>query len=120
MPITLCYHIGYNCNLDCDYCLSKNNDVRHSAINLVKHIQYMSAWRPLRVVISGGEPLMYVDELSKILQCLREKGINSFISTNGTLIEKEYFKLQGLPDWYDIIKSEGKMVFPKSLKELTF
>ena len=101
-PITLCYHIGYKCNLNCDYCLSKNGVNGASAKNLINYIKYIKDWKPLRIVISGGEPLLYIKELSAILKCLKDSNINTFVSTNGTLIEKEYSKIRGLVDWYDI------------------
>lgn len=101
-PITLCYHIGYECNLDCDYCLSKNVASQPITTDLSDFIQYISNWKPLRLVISGGEPLIYMDKLVRILSGLKEKGINTFVSTNGILITKEYSRLRGLVDWYDI------------------
>ena len=101
-PVTLCYHIGYKCNLNCDYCLSKNNINETSTKNLINYIKYIKEWEPLRVVISGGEPLLYIKELSKILKCLKDNNINTFVSTNGTLIKEEYSKIRGLVDWYDI------------------
>lgn len=101
-PITLCYHIGYNCNLKCDYCLSKNVITQQVKTDLDDYIEYIKGWNPLRLVISGGEPLLYMDKLVRILEKLKNQGIYTFLSTNGILIKKEYFRLQGLVDWYDI------------------
>lgn len=101
-PITLCYHIGYKCNLSCDYCLSQN--VAHTPVStdLTDYIQYLDAWRPLRLVISGGEPLLYMDTLEPILKQLKDYKIVTFLSTNGILLRNEYTHLHGLVDWYDI------------------
>lgn len=101
-PITLCYHIGYGCNLACDYCLSQNNAQQKTETDLRDFIGYIKQWRPLRLVISGGEPLMYLDRLAAILGKLKDNGIHTFLSTNGTLIRDAYPKLRGFVDWYDI------------------
>lgn len=101
-PITLCYHIGYDCNLDCDYCLSKNSISQSVSTDLLDYIEYIKKWKPLRLVVSGGEPLLYIDKLVAILKELKRNGINTFLSTNGILVKKEYSKLRGLVDWYDI------------------
>ena len=102
MPITLCYHIGYQCNLNCNYCISKNKTDIITSKGLSDYITYIASWKPLRVVISGGEPLIYSDRLLKTLRCLKENDIYTFISTNGILVKKEYNRIKGLVDWYDI------------------
>lgn len=101
-PITFCYHIGYDCNLSCDYCLSKNNITKYTEKDLSNYIKYIEEWKPLRVVISGGEPLIYINKLSKILKHLKSNGINTIVSTNGILIKEVYSKVRSLIDWYDI------------------
>ena len=101
-PITLCYNIGYNCNLSCDYCLAKHRKSRIEKMNILDVVDLIKGWRPLRIVISGGEPLMYSNELYKVLVALKENGINTFVSTNGILVEETYSDLKGLIDWYDI------------------
>lgn len=101
-PITLCYHIGYKCNLNCDYCLSQNVSSAPVLTDIREYIQYLDTWHPLRLVISGGEPLLYMDKLKPILKQLKDCNIVTFLSTNGILLRKEYPHLRGLVNWYDI------------------
>jgi len=96
---TLCIKpIGDACNLQCLYCFNPHLQKRiiltaknlKSALNKLRH-------RELRILISGGEPLLcsksYMNEL---LQCIVDElgaNVQIQIQTNGTLIDEEWLKL---------------------------
>lgn len=57
--------------------------------------------------ITGGEPLLWANELMVLLPLLREKRLRIYLETNGTLPEQ---LLQVLP-WVDIISMDIKLPF---------
>lgn len=57
--------------------------------------------------VTGGEPLLWADELQVLLPFLKEKGLNIYLETNGTLPER---LLQILP-MVDIISMDIKLPF---------
>jgi len=57
--------------------------------------------------ITGGEPLLWVDELQVLLPFLKEKGLTIYLETNGTLPDQ---LLQILP-MVDIISMDIKLPF---------
>ncbi|TGE32391.1 7-carboxy-7-deazaguanine synthase QueE [Desulfosporosinus sp. Sb-LF] len=57
--------------------------------------------------ITGGEPLLWADELQVLLPILKEKGLTIYLETNGTLPDQ---LLKVLP-WVDIISMDIKLPF---------
>ena len=57
--------------------------------------------------VTGGEPLLWANELQVLLPLLKDKGLNIYLETNGTLPEQ---LLQVLP-WVDIISMDIKLPF---------
>jgi organic radical activating enzyme len=93
------------CNLDCDYCdTAASREVHRSFCSVEKtpgHGDFAFMQNPLEVPdvveaiaplakhgdvsITGGEPLLQVDFLVKLLPALRSKGYRVHLETNGTL-----------------------------------
>lgn len=91
-PRYLQLEISKNCNLKCVGCYRQDNtscvDLKGERSLTLKAIQETLAMIPtVRTVtfLGDGEPLM-APELGKILRYLADKGINSWITTNGTLL----------------------------------
>ena len=57
--------------------------------------------------VTGGEPLLWADELEVLLPFLKEKGLNIYLETNGTLPDQ---LLQILP-MVDVISMDIKLPF---------
>lgn len=57
--------------------------------------------------VTGGEPLLWANELQVLLPFLREKRLNIYLETNGTLPDQ---LLQVLP-WLDVISMDIKLPF---------
>ena len=87
------------CNLRCTFC--DTNHQPHSMMSLPQIVdevmRYPSA--PL-IVITGGEPALYVDD--ELIKALKMTGKNIAIETNGTL---------PLPDGIDWVTLSPKMAF---------
>lgn len=73
------------CNLNCDFCDTKyswNEEGKYSINDALEFIiKNENKYR--HVVLTGGEPLLYQDDLKLLLQCF--PSINYTIETNGTI-----------------------------------
>ena len=100
-PLTVCYHIGYACNLQCPFCSSKGRQ-KYADISEETLCEFISRYQIPRVVISGGEPFLYPDKLKKVLCAIKECGAYTFVSTNGTQLDAVSDELLKCIDWIDI------------------
>lgn len=83
--------IGENCNLDCKYCFvnkDKNNKFTRfdDLYNLIKRLEYKN----LILTFSGGEPLLYIDEIIKIVTEVKPNSVD--ILTNGLLLNNDLIR----------------------------
>ncbi|HEX7444999.1 MAG TPA: 7-carboxy-7-deazaguanine synthase QueE [Methanothrix sp.] len=70
-----------DCNLRCEGCDTDQKAVRIVALSsLWEEIKLLGP----RVVITGGEPTLQMDELSKLITLLHGAGVEIHIETNGT------------------------------------
>ena len=127
-PCTVAWEITLECNLDCCYCFSKSfTDVgtpHHELIDKISNdIQNAEV---MRVILTGGEPLIDLEKLFYILHKLSKIEIGMILSTNGTLIDNNIAKkisryisavqisLDGKQNTHDMIK--GKGTFNKTIE----
>lgn len=99
-PISVCVHVGRRCNLSCDYCLSDSGPQRPSGTGTLA--DYMSAimqWAPLRIVWSGGEPMLHRN-IGDFMGITKQHGCVNILTTNGTMAPRP--ALAPLTDWADI------------------
>lgn len=115
-----------NCNLKCPYCDTVTTMPRQLRIEtqpgsgifdksenpvfidkLIELLQTYDFSLHHSLSITGGEPLLWGNELGVLLPSLKEKGIKIYLETNGTLPDK---LLQVLP-WVDIISMDIKLPF---------
>jgi 7-carboxy-7-deazaguanine synthase len=73
------------CNLHCSWCdtpVSQSGGSEMTIDTISEHI-----WRtnPPYVCVTGGEPLLQIDELERLLSSLHKRGTAIDIETNGTL-----------------------------------
>ncbi|MGI6120619.1 MAG: 7-carboxy-7-deazaguanine synthase QueE [Desulfosporosinus sp.] len=114
------------CNLTCPYCDTKKSVPEQFRIEKVPGTRVFSKMEnpiPLdklfyllqiydftihhSLSVTGGEPLLWADELQALLPYIREKGLNIYLETNGTLPDR---LLQLLP-LIDIISMDIKLPF---------
>lgn len=87
---TIMYDITTNCNLRCRHCYNANflSDENYVEVDVEKIFNAFSKIEFKSIVIQGGEPLM-VSNLEELIEKFRQKGVNVFVTTNGTLLSKE-------------------------------
>lgn len=114
------------CNLACPYCDTESKvpaqfriekvpgtrlfDMIDNPIPLDKLLVLLQAYDfPIHhsLSITGGEPLLWADELQVLLPILKEKGLNIYLETNGTLPDQ---LLQILP-MVDVISMDIKLPY---------
>lgn len=80
------------CNFHCKYCCRYfvKGDKYIPAEDCIKIIKDIDSLK--RVKLSGGEVIIYFNECVKILNYCREKGIQTQINTNGSLLNKNKIK----------------------------
>jgi MoaA/NifB/PqqE/SkfB family radical SAM enzyme len=93
-PCTVTWEITLECNLDCCYCFSKNStDVGTLRYELIDKIfDNIKNAEVMRVILTGGEPLIDLEKLFYILHKLSMIEIGVILSTNGTLLDDNLAK----------------------------
>ncbi len=85
-----------SCNLKCQHCYSGSENRKYenelTTTEAKKLMDDLSDFKVPVILISGGEPLIRED-LPEVLQYARSRSIRCTVSTNGTLIDKEYAKV---------------------------
>lgn len=115
-----------NCNLKCPYCDTATMTPDHlrmetkagsaafkmtenpvSIEKLIALLQIYDLAEHHSLSVTGGEPLLWANELRALLPFLKEKGIKIYLETNGTLPEH----LLEILNWVDIISMDIKLPF---------
>lgn len=117
------FQITDRCNLHCRHCYvgdGFHQDIPFSKI--VKVLREFEEIQGLRLLLSGGEPLLHPD-FWKINNLLRNHEFRSVLLSNGTLINKENAKrlrvhevqisLDGMKEGHESVRGEG--TFEKAL-----
>lgn len=102
-------YLNNYCNLNCKYCFYNSKPTSKlsiysfkKALNIfIKHAKQPS------ITILGGEPLLNMYELKKILKISSSKKIPITVFTNGTLIDKNYKKLVNKYNLNTVISIDG-------------
>lgn len=98
---------GYGCNFRCKYCFEQEKDFAYKNIsmtdetisNVSKYINFLLSEKlqdaeELVLCFYGGEPLLYLDIIEKIINnFINDKRVNFNIITNGSLIKENINKL---------------------------
>ncbi|HOW56630.1 MAG TPA: 12,18-didecarboxysiroheme deacetylase [Smithellaceae bacterium] len=89
------WNITRRCNLRCLHCYSNSQDIPFAGELTTeegkKVIEDLAQFGAPVILFSGGEPLMRPD-LPELAQYAVDKGLRAVISTNGTLITREWAK----------------------------
>ena len=102
--ILLYWDITNKCNLRCIHCCAnagegvKENISLNDCLNIARCI---TAAKPSRIIISGGEPLVH-PYFKEIITCLRANNNKMTLMTNGTLIDLEMAKF--IKKHFDIVE----------------
>lgn len=74
--------LGFRCNQDCDFCF-QGRDWTQPPLELQRRwLHQMLATHPQRLVLSGGEPTLYLAELLEFTATARAAGVPVFVQSN--------------------------------------
>ena len=73
------------CNLSCDFCDTNYAKTEFNEMALTKILEVVNSFDCKNIVITGGEPLLQMDELNALVSELHFKGYLITIETNGTI-----------------------------------
>lgn len=90
LPLECFISCTTKCNLKCIHCYS-NSGLLGKNINFDVAANFVNKMKPLRIVLSGGEPFLIIDELIQFFEKLEYKPY-VVIATNGVIIDD--FKLK--------------------------
>ncbi len=117
IPLLMSFNLTFRCNLRCSYCAAPTLKVPQMDTDEVKNaIDQCYAMGTRWITFSGGEPLMRKD-IRTLIDHSMDKGIVTFISTNGTLVPKRIddirridrvtISLDGAGEVHDRVRGEG-------------
>lgn len=99
------------CNMHCGYCdeLEKMKEERFNVKTLEEVLGSIDVFQKEKgahhsVSLTGGEPLFYTPFLKSLLPKLKERGITTYLETNGTLARE----LAAVIKWTDVIAMDIK------------
>lgn len=98
---SLCVHVGYQCNLKCPYCSSKNGRETNIPIDLDSILPFLEHYQVRRIVLSGGEPFLYPEKLQCWLPEFKKRGLTTIVATNGSMCSP-LSTLAAYIDWVDV------------------
>jgi len=91
-PIVINWLISDQCNCQCKYCYATDvMEMDHDREETTSVAKGILSYKPLAVVLSGGEPMLS-QELGKALEVLGDK-TGTIIDTNGLIFRKELIPL---------------------------
>lgn len=79
----------HGCNLACPWCDTKFawDDANYYEMDSKTILDWVNRTPGIKhIVITGGEPLLQIDELTPLIQTLRDGGRHVALETNGTII----------------------------------
>ena len=106
-PYSLEIHPTSNCNLNCIMCGSYNKETEY--ISLSHWLRALKSASRMNVrevaVCGGGEPLFYQGGLQKIIEVIKDEGMEGSLTTNGTLLQEDQIRKLVEIGWEQIIFS---------------
>lgn len=90
---TVCIVLGTNCNFNCRYCMQHTGIKQpiENANNFEKIKPFIKEVKPKKILLWGGEPLLYWDKFKEVVLFVRsiDRDINIVTITNGSLLTQE-------------------------------
>ncbi len=108
-PLKVQIHPSTRCNLNCNFCWLHETHLRYKELSNRRWLQIaddLVELEPRLITLSGGgEPLVRLRLVLKMMDLFSRKGIPGQLITNGTLIDKEVAEILVSCGWEDVILS---------------
>ncbi len=105
----------FGCNLKCTFCDTKLEYYKEKSLeDLLQELKLYGSCHSIS--LTGGEPLLQIDFLKKLLPALKEKEEIIYLESNGTL----YKYLEEIIGCIDIIAMDFKLSSSTGLKDFWF
>jgi MoaA/NifB/PqqE/SkfB family radical SAM enzyme len=88
---TLRLILSLECNLHCTYCCNNIPEIKETFKPV--HLNDINFRLYENVCISGGEPLLNIDLLKKVLKLIPRERVNIILYTNGKLLTRRIFDM---------------------------
>jgi len=93
-PMWTHFFLTRRCNLKCKYCFVRDNKLELDTKGVKEVIDKLNTLGIRIIAFFGGEPTLRQD-FCEILRYANNKGFFTYITTNGTLLDKEYIERMG-------------------------
>ncbi len=98
IPLTVIFNVTDRCNLQCRYCYAEyyrrnNRDLDLKEIFSI--VDQLAEMGNKRISLCGGEPLIR-DDIGRIIDYIKGKGIICTVNTNGSLVPKRIEELKSI------------------------
>lgn len=91
-PLWVHFYLTRRCNLRCKYCFVRDNDKKELNTEGVKKVIDKLHSLGIRIIaFFGGEPTLRKD-FCQILEYANKKGLLTYFTTNGTLLNEDYIE----------------------------
>lgn len=81
-PISVCWLIERDCNLDCIYCFSQSKNKLDKTDNFLQVAENILSLKPITIILTGGEPTLNI-HIKEILEYIGIRAL-TIIDSNGT------------------------------------
>jgi MoaA/NifB/PqqE/SkfB family radical SAM enzyme len=91
VPLTVVLNTTFRCNLRCGYCYGqyfRRKDKDFTTEELLRLIDDLAQLGTRSITLGGGEPLLR-DDIGKIIQRIKNNGIECGLNTNGVLVAEK-------------------------------
>lgn len=110
VPLFVSWNITFRCNLRCLYCAAC--DAPHAELDTPEVLAGLDSLWGLGtrwITFGGGEPLVRAD-IDQILHYSKKKGFQTYLSTNGWLLEKHLDEIRSCVDHINLSLDGGREV----------
>ena len=90
----ICIPLGLSCNFKCKYCfrmLSTDIKIPKITDEFIKYLNGLNKETTEAVVVTGGEPLLYISDMKKVFDSVKPE-IHKKIISNGSLLTEDLAK----------------------------
>lgn len=92
---TLLLELTRQCNLECKHCFRGESENKYMSVNIIDKV-FKNIARINTILLTGGEPLLAVNQLKEITEILKQDRINIkdfIIVTNGTILTDDIINM---------------------------